>query len=290
MNPTSSCPVHLPSLSLPAKLMLTLFLFLMGTGVLVSLANIYFHHHDADLDPALTTDDIRRVFHGMNKTVTTQQGTVKPSEMLKEVSPGGKMRKHLEAGGPAAVRSLVAWLETGAKEADFSVSDKPQTGDPSPQTVIGQCCVRCHNAKDGDESDIPYAPDSATAPQFALVAKLATPMIGPTVAKTETIYLAPTATNELVQITHAHILVIPVFTLIVGGLFLLTGLPAGIKLILGPLPMLAVCMDIGGWWLARPFEPAIYLIAAAGAILAAGLGAQILCVLGSMWFGARRPA
>lgn len=270
--------------------MLTLFLFLMGAGVLVSQANIYHHHHDADLDPELTVDDIRRTFHGMEKMVTAQENTAKPSEMLKEVSPGGRMREYLEAGGPPAVRSLTTWLESGGKEADFSVSDKPQTGDPSPQTVIGQCCVRCHNAKDGDESDIPYAPDSATAPQFALVAKLATPVIGPTVAKTETVYLAPTATNELVQITHAHILVIPVFTLIVGGLFLLTGLPAGIKLILGPLPMLAVCTDIGGWWLARPFEPAIYLIAAAGAILAAGLGAQILCVLGSMWLGTRRPA
>ena len=288
MSPTSNCPVHLPSLSLPAKLMLTLFLLLMAAGVLVSLVNIYIHHHDADLDPALSKDDIRRTFHGMSKTVTSEQGTTRPSEMLKEVSPGGKMRKHLEAGGPAAVRSLVAWLEAGGKEAGFAASNKPQTDDPSPQTVLAKNCVRCHNAKDGEESDIPYAPDSSSAPQFAMVAKLAAPAIGPKVAKTETTYLAPTATNELVQVTHAHILVIPVFTLIIGGLFLLTGLPAGIKLILGPLPMLAVCMDIGGWWLARPFEPAIYLIAAGGAILSVGLGVQILCVLGSMWFGTRR--
>jgi hypothetical protein len=71
--------------------------------------------------------------------------------------------------------------------------------------------------------------------------------------------------------------------LIVGVLFLMTGLPTGVKLILGPLPMLAVIADIGSWWLARFIEPFIYVIAASGAVFGAACGLQILCILASMW-------
>lgn len=47
--------------------------------------------------------------------------------------------------------------------------------------------------------------------------------------------------------------------------------------------MLAVVLDIGSWWLARFFEPFVYVIAAAGAVFGAAYGLQILCIFGSMW-------
>ena len=78
---------------------------------------------------------------------------------------------------------------------------------------------------------------------------------------------------------------IPVFTFITGALFLMTGLGSTVKLVIGPLPMLAVLLDIGGWWAARVFEPFIYIIAGAGGLFGLFYAVQILCVLGSMWFG-----
>lgn len=284
---SDGCPVRLTGLSLPAKVMVTVFLALVAMGYLVAALNIYEHHHDADVEAALTPDDIRCVYHGMHKLVTAETKTALPSSMLKAVLPGGKMRKQLEKGGEPAIRALVSWLEGGAAEAYFARADSPQPGDPSPQDVIARQCVRCHNAQSGDATDIPYAPAPDAAPQFAMVTKKAAAVLGPATQQSQTVYIAPMSFAQLVQVTHAHILSIPVFALIVGGLFLLTGLPAKAKLILGPLPLIAVLCDIASWWLARPFEPFIHVIAASGAVFGASFGVQILCVFGSMWFGRR---
>jgi hypothetical protein len=134
------------------------------------------------------------------------------SPMQRMVSPGGKMRKHLERGGAPAVRALMTWLEAGAHEDAFAKAGAPQAGDPSPQQVIASQCIHCHNMQ-GDVADIPYAMDEESQPVFELVSKKAAPMLGPMTQQAQTVSLAPTGRAELVQITHAHILAIPVFTL-----------------------------------------------------------------------------
>jgi len=283
---TDPRPIRLANLPLAAKVMLTLFLLLVGAGYLVAMANIYEQHHDADLDPRLSLDDIRRVYHGMNRTVTGETRLSTPSPLLRMVSPGGKMRPHLEEGGEPAIRALVSWLQDGANEATFTQAALYHAGDPAAQDVLLRHCIRCHNLQ-GDKSDVPFAQSPSSRPQYAMVARFATPVPDTTAQNAQTLYLAPTSLRDLVLTTHLHILTIPVFTLIVGTLFLLTGLPSKVKLVLGPLPMLAVCCDIGSWWLARPFEPFIYVIAAAGAVFGASFGAQVLCVAGSLWFGRR---
>jgi len=275
-------PWRLADLPLAAKVLLTAFLALVGVGYLVAVANIYFKHREADFDPALTPDDIRAVYHGMEKTITSEAAL--PSEMLKEVRPGGRMRKHLQKGGDVAVTTLIAWLEQGAKEADFAKAGFAVPGGPSPKDVIRAQCIGCH-APGGDEADIPYAPSTTGEPDYAMVAKMALPPVGRTISETRIVRIDPTSVSELVHITHAHILTIPIFALLVGLLFLLTGLPEKVKLIVGPLPMLAVLADIASWWLARPFEPFVHVIAAAGAVFGATFGLQVLCVFGSLWFG-----
>lgn len=274
--------IRLARLSVPAKLMLTLFLALIGLGYLVAAANIYEHHQDADLEPGMGLDDLRRVYHGLDKVV--QADATPESAMLKMVRPGGKMRKYLERGEEEEITSLISWLEGGAPEAGFAVAPAGMPDHPSPQDVIVKRCQRCHN-RDGDKDDAPYASDRRSPVEYELVAKYATPP--PPSEEGEVRHLAPTSRADLVQITHAHILSIPVFALIVGGLFLLTGVRPSIKTVVTPLPMLAILVDIGSWWLARPFEPAIFLIPLAGAVFGATLGFQILCVLGSLWLGRR---
>jgi len=279
-------PVRLTSLPASAKLMLTLFLALMGVGYLVAVLNIFEHHTEADLEPGLKLGDLQRVYHGMEKEVTAEVSTTLMSPMQRMVSPGGKMRKYLERGGDPAVRALMSWLEAGAHEDAFAKAGVPQAGDPAPQGVIAGQCIRCHNMQ-GDVADIPYAMDEESRPVFELVSKKAAPVLGPTTQQAQTVWLAPTGRAELVQITHAHILAIPVFTLIVGLLFFLTGIRPAIKAVLGPLPMLAICFDFASWWLARPYGPFVFFIAAAGGVFGVAFGLQILCVFGSLWFGER---
>jgi hypothetical protein len=50
-----------------------------------------------------------------------------------------------------------------------------------------------------------------------------------------------------------------------------------------------VCLDVASWWLARPFEPFVYAIGAAGAIFGTTLSMQLACVLGALWLGRPRP-
>lgn len=275
---------RLANLPVAAKVMLSAFLALVGLGYLIAVGNIYEHHAEADLEPGISMNDLRRVYHGIEKEVTAEVHTRLPSPMLLMVRPGGKMRKHLERGGEPAIRSLMGWLETGAKESAFAQAGSPEPGDPPPQQVIANQCIRCHNPE-GVMDDVPYAPSDADEPEYALVARKATGPVGPTTQQTQVISLAPTGRAELVQITHAHILAIPVFTLIVGGLFLSTGLRPVFKAALGCLPMLALCFDFASWWLARLYEPFVYVVAGSGGVFGAAFGLQILCVFGSMWFG-----
>jgi hypothetical protein len=267
--------------------MLTLFLLIVGPGFLVATANIYYQHSDADLEPGMGLDDLRRTFHGMEKEITPDAEVLVSSPMLEQIRPGGDMREYLEPGGEPAIRALTGWLEAGAKEPDFAKPDLAEAGDPTAKEVIAECCVECHNADGGEMEDSPFAASADDEPDYTLLVDYATPEYETKQEGPQLLKLAPTGIKELVHVTHAHILSIPVFTLIVGALFLMTGLGPAWKLIIGPLPMLATLLDISSWWLSRPFEPFIYVIAAAGAIFGVSYGLQILCILGSMWFGRR---
>jgi hypothetical protein len=205
--------------------------------------------------------------------------------MLKQVRPGGDMREYLDKGGEPAVRGLITWLENAAPETEFAKPGLAEPGDPSAQQIIKAHCVECHNADGGDMEEIPYAATTDSEPEYKLVMATAKPQITIQESGLQTVEIKPTSESKLVHITHIHILTMPIFTFVVGVLFLMTGIPQSIKLLVGPLPMLAVLLDISGWWIARYFEPFIFVIAAAGGLFGATYALQILCVLGSMWLG-----
>lgn len=286
---TNVSPIRLSGLSVPAKLTLTVFVALIGVGYLVAVAKINVWHNDADGVPGMSPDDLRAVYHGLEVSVTSEVRERLAAPMLREVSPGGAMRKHLLKGGETAERALIGWLKNGAEAEAFGRAGLAQAGDPSAKQVIAERCVECHHADGGEEEDIPYAANAEAEPDYQLVARQAKSPVGPATSKTETRRIEPISVRELLHVTHAHILSIPVFALIVAVLFLMTGLGPKIKFVLAPLPLVATMLDFSCWWLARAFEPAIYGILAAGSLFGTGLGLQILCVLGSMWFG-KKPA
>lgn len=274
--------LRLPALSLATKVTLTLFLALVGSGYLVAATKIYVWHEKADGRAGMTPDDLMAVYHGLEREASEEELRTMPSEMLQAVRPDGVMYKNLKPGGERAIRALTRWLEEGAKEETFAEAGLFEAGDPSAREVIAARCVVCHHANGGDKEDLPYAEREEAEPQYELVAEAAKPPIDP---DSRMVVIEPTSARELLHVTHAHILAIPVFTLIVAVMFLMTGLSAKIKLILAPLPMLATCLDFASWWLARSMEPFVYVIAASGALFGITYGLQIFCVLGSLWFG-----
>jgi len=276
---------RLAKLSIPAKLLVTIFLAIIGPGYLFGTANIYYQHQYADDEPGLSLEDLRATFHGMTRTFEPDDKIIVNSVMLSEVQPDGSMREYLEEGGEPAVRALITWLENQAKEEEFAQSGLAQEGDPSAQEVIREHCIICHNADGGDMEDVPYAETDESDPDYALVMETATPDITVEDSGVQTKVYKPTSQPRLVHITHAHIFTMPMFTFFVGVLFLMTGISDKIKLLIGPLPMLAVLLDISSWWIARWVEPFIYVIAGAGAIFGFFYAIQILCIFGSLWFG-----
>ena len=277
--------IRLVRLPLSAKLLVTLFLLIVGPGYLFGTANILFKHQNADGEEGLTLDDLRATFHGMTKTIQPEDKVTVNSTMLAMVRPGGDMREYLEKGGEPAVRGLITWLENGAREEEFTQADLAQEGDPSAQAIIKAQCVECHRADGGEMEDLPYAETAEDDPQYARVIRAAKPDVTVEKSGVQTREIKPASEARLVHITHVHILTMPVFAFLVGALFLMTGLPSGIKVVVGPLPMLAVLLDIGGWWAARWVEQWIYVIAAAGGVFGALYALQILCILGSLWLG-----
>ncbi len=277
--------IRLPKLPLPAKLLITLFVLIIGPGYLFGTANILYKHQDADGEPGLTINDLKATFHGLTRTYKPEDKVTVNSEMLIQVHPDGEMREYLEEGGEPAIRGLITWLEQEAKEADFAKEGLVQEGDPSAQAIITAHCVECHNADGGDNEDLPFADTADEEAQFKLVDVASKAEINREESGEVTQEFKPTGTSRLIHITHVHILSMPVFTFIVGCLFLMTGVSDKLKLLIGPLPMLAVMLDIGGWWLARWIEPFIYVIGAAGGLFGTMYALQILCILGSLWVG-----
>jgi hypothetical protein len=278
--------LRLAGLTLPGKLLVTLFVLIVGPGYLFGTANIMLKHQNADEEEGLTLDDLRATFHGMEKVFTPEAEVTVNSTMLKQVRPGGDMREYIE-DDESATRSLITWLENGAKEEEFDQGELKEAGDPSAKEVLASSCIECHNSDGGDMEDAPFASAADAEPDYAMLVETdtATPEYERHEAGPQTKTLGPTGQNRLVHITHVHVLAMPVFTMIVGMLFLMTGFGSGIKTLLGPLPMLAVMADIGSWWLARYAEPFIFVIAASGAVFGLTYALQILCILGSTWCG-----
>lgn len=268
----------LPALPVGAKVMLTIFLFVIGCGYLVAVANIFYSHRMADGKAGLSVDDIRAVYSGMEISRRTSDEI--PSRMLTMVR--GAMRQYIE--DEADFATLETWLKTGAVKEAMSEGAEPRK---TPERAIIRNCLRCH--AQSTESDIsrkaPFGPDDLTVDYEMMKPLLATV----TSTSVDRIQAPPQYTLErLVLISHQHMLAIPVFTVIVGLLFMTTRRPVRGKAWLTPLPMMAVVLDFIGWWLSRTAEPMVLVIAAAGGVFGMAFGFQIIAVAVDLWRPIRR--
>lgn len=280
MNPPPS-PIplkgRLAALPVALKLLLSLFLAIVGVGYLVAIANIYHSHTMADGRPGLSFDDIRAVYAGVEVSRTAKD--VVPSRMLTMLR--GAMRQYVE--DDADFEILEKWLKAGGTREGLEQGEPRMT----PDRVMIRNCLRCHAQGSGEEiaGRAPFGPDELTVDHDMMKPFLATVES----EAVERVRLAPQYNlPRLILVSHVHMLSIPMFTLIVGLAFSLTRFPPRAAAWLIPMPMFALALDFAGWWLSRLGDPFVFLVAAGGGLFGLAFGIQIVVTLFDLWRPIRR--
>jgi hypothetical protein len=185
---------------------------------------------------------------------------------------------------------LIAWLHAGAQESAYEqnrfnlpkeLTTLPITKNYREEDTDGPYvkikdlwndrCIRCHAKTGGDPKASQYPLETV-----AEIAKYNKVEDGSAMSLT-----------KLAQTTHVHLLGFSMLYGLTGLIFALSSWPGVLRVVLAPLPLVAQVVDISFWWLARldgsqgeMFARAIPLT---GAIVAVGLGLQILLTLLSLF-------
>jgi hypothetical protein len=89
--------------------------------------------------------------------------------------------------------------------------------------------------------------------------------------------------EKLSQSTHVHLLGFAMLYGLTGLIFAFTSFPGVIRAVIAPLPLVAQVAEIGCWWLAR-YDPLFaHAVVYTGAVVAAGVGLQIVLSLASLY-------
>jgi hypothetical protein len=169
-----------------------------------------------------------------------------------EASIDGSMKDYFQS--EAEYQATKDWIASGATEEGFA-EIKP---------IFDVSCSTCHSAE-------------------AQVADVVTVDYG----DVET-YLAQDtgkSVGRLVSLSHTHLLAtVPLIFLLVF-IFAFTRWHETIKIILVSLSFLAICVDIGSWWLAKLSPAAAPLVIVGGAALGTSFALLVLGILYDMWLG-----
>lgn len=265
----------LPRLPTAVRVTLSAFLAMIGAGYLSAVANIYHSHRMADGKEGMSVDDIRAVYSGLS--VVRAKETDIPSRMLTMIR--GAMREYVTTDEDFNI--LESWLKRGGRQEALDEGERRKT----PRRALMRNCLRCHGVSTGTEISrkSPFGPDDFEV-DYGMLSKF---VAASTESSGETVNLAPQYTMaRLVLVSHVHMLAIPMFTLIVALLFMMTRLPWGLRSYLTPIPMIALAMDFAGWWVSRGAASFVWVILAAGAIFGLVFGIQLFAVAIDLW----RPA
>jgi len=121
----------LAKLGLPAKVLVTCFLCVIGVGYLFSVYTVYAVHKDADTQPGFSMNDIVLTYCG------DREHTV-----LETVSLGSMSTYYSTDDDKSEV---INWIRSGAKRETYESTVSP---------IMKKSCTMCHT-KDGPESSSP---------------------------------------------------------------------------------------------------------------------------------------
>ncbi len=240
--------MHLRSLSLGARLGLIGLILVIWMGQAASLYHMHGHYQNRDERPGMTLDDIRGAYHGLNA----------PSAIKTALE-----RKH-PAGLPDATRdALLKWLASDKVAENY---DNLDLGDQTPAEMMAASCTSCHDTKLAKEKG-----GGVALGTWEDVRK---------VAFSRTIN--PVPVKVLAISTHTHALALAALSGIVILLALKTRRCSTFVSLLVAINGLSLAADIAGWWLARDFVGAVYLIVGAGALYNVSLVVMTLLVVAEL--------
>jgi hypothetical protein len=279
----------LRDLPLAARLTLALFLVSTGIGYLSALVQVHFQH--ASPGNALPTgDDSVRIFHGQSgkpvcqieRLLTADEkagwngtGSMAAAFTTKSADWKKQLRQYAKQAGndgdPEQAEStlrherdgerlaVLAWIDAGATKSDYDKDafSLPEVMKSQPitagyvtdadggrvakiKTILTDRCVRCHTTTD---------PEDAKAGEYPLETY---EQLKPRVCATASSAMSLT---KLAQTTHVHLLGFSMLYGLTGLILAFSSYPAGLRVILCPLPLLAQIVDIALWWLARLPDP-----------------------------------
>ena len=243
-------PSYLRPLGFTARVGLTVLVFTLLGGLVVSGIYMAMHHENRDEQPGLTLNDIRGHYAGVNV----------PSPLLAALE-----RKHPEVQDEASRRILIDWLQGNRISEDY---DNLDLGDLSPAEIIDVDCLSCHSRQSTGEDAYPELPldyfDDVRAVAFSAD-------------------IRPVGVEVLAASTHTHAISLSVMALASSGLLLLTGWPRRLVNPLILLTALGLAADLSGWWLARIAPGVVPMIVVGGFVFAAGVALSWLLVIADLW-------
>ena len=105
----------LSSLSLPWKLLITLFLIVLSSGFVVSELYLMHTTEMADGKPGMSLDDITFTFYGDKTRTRLKSQALGP---MKKYFSSEEEPEKLTADEQADMQKLIAWNDAGAPEAE----------------------------------------------------------------------------------------------------------------------------------------------------------------------------
>ncbi|TAH38237.1 MAG: hypothetical protein EYC70_06335 [Planctomycetota bacterium] len=250
---------RLHELSLALRLGLTALLLTLAGGYAASVRYVFDHHSRKDEQAGLSMTDLMGAYHG-----------VRAEAPLIRAVTGAHGEQYLPVA--AERETLRKWL-AGAKLSEEY--DSLELGDNSPAEILDRNCLSCHarNATEGDGIGERLPLDSWDSVSKVAFSK----------------QLDPVPVGILTVSTHAHAQTIPLVTLVVCGLFVLTRWPRGLRSGIFLLGGASVLLDVAGWWLARSSAAAVWLIVLAGGAYALAFAVAALGSLLELWLPPRKP-
>ena len=225
---------------------LGLMLTLVG-GVVASILHVQNHYSPRDQEPGLSMLDLQGAYHGVKA----------PSPLLTAL----KDNNHPPELAKNKRDALVKWLEGNRIQTDY---DNLELGDFTPMEIFAADCVSCHGRSSSD-----VAAKAVRLEDWDVVKR---------VAFSKTIERTPT--SKVIVSAHAHMLAMGTTTIVLALLLMMTTYPRRLIEWTTALMGVFLMLDFVGWWLAREFAGATYLIVIAGGIYnAAASGAIVLIMI-----------
>lgn len=267
----NDAPFRLRSLGCGARLGLTGLIFVLMGGLVASVVFIYTHLHNRDEQPKLTLTDVQGAYHGVTA----------PAPLVRALQDG-----HPPTLAAKDREALLDWL-LGKKDAQgnrppagnphlFESYDNIDAGDANPIDIVARNCLSCHSRKAAATSPGSAAGSLVPMDNWEDVKKIAYSK-----------EIVATPLTGLIISTHAHSLALGTLGVVTGVLLVGTRFPRALVNLLFMLIGVGLLADLGGWWLARQYEQAVYMLLVGGAAYIGATGVALLLILLDLWLPRR---